>query len=266
MLTRRHALLTLPCIGGASARAQDSRAAVRAIAPTGTLRAVINVGNPILANRSPGDQTPHGVSVDLARELARRLGVAAELIVMPSAGRAVETMRGDNADIGFFAIDPSRGQGIDFTAPYVVIEGTYLVRDTSPITSIEEVDRRGNRIAVGLNSAYDLFLRREIKNATLVRVATSPQVVEEFLRQNIEVAAGVRQQLEADALRFPGVRVLSGRFMVIEQAVGLAGGRDRVGLVYLRHFVEDMKASGFIAEALARHRIEGAAVAPPRRD
>jgi len=262
MITRRHALLAL--LANTPARAQDRSVLVRTIAPTGTLRAVINVGNPILANRAPGDPTPRGVSVDLTQELARRLGVPAELIVMPSAGRAVETMRGDNADIGFFALGSSSGQGIDFTAPYVEIEGTYLVRDASPITSIDEVDRRGVRIAVGLNSAYDLFLRREIRNATLARVASSPNVVEEFVRQNLEVAAGVRQQLEADALRFPGLRVLQGRFMVVQQAVGLAGGRDAAGLTYVSDFVEEMKASGFITAALARHGIQGAAVAPRR--
>ena len=263
MITRRHGLFALLAIAPASA--QDRAVLVRAIAPTGTLRAVINVGNPILASRAPGDPTPRGVSVDLTQELARRLGVPAELIVMPSAGRAVETMRGDNADIGFFALDSSRGQGIEFTAPYIVIEGTYLVREASPITTFEEVDRRGIRIAVGLNSAYDLFLRREIRNATLVRVGSSSNVVEEFVRQNLEVAAGVRQQLEADAQRLPGLRVLPGRFMVVEQAMGLAGERGAAGLAYVSDFIEEMKASGFIAAALARHRIQGAGVAPPRR-
>lgn len=203
------------------------------------------------------------LSVDLARELARRLGLAVELIVVPSAGRAVETIRAEGADLGFFALDPTRGQGIDFTAPYVEIEGSYLAREASPITEIAQVDTRGTRIAVGLNSAYDLFLRREIRAATLVRVGTSPLVVEEFLRQDLEVAAGVRQQLEADAARFGGLRILPGRFMVIQQAMGLAGGRDPAALAYLRDFVEVMKASGFVAAALARHNIQGAAVAGP---
>lgn len=270
MITRRFALIALPALAaglGFSKEpgfAQESAAVARALAPTGTLRAVINVGNPILASRAPGDPTPRGVSVDLAREMARRLGLPVELVVMPSAGRAVETMRAERADIGFFAVDTSRGQGIDLTAPYIEIEATYLVPDTSPITTIGEVDRRGIRVAVGFNSAYDLFLRREIRNATLVRVPTFPAVVEEFLRQTIDVAAGVRQQLHADAQRFPGLRVLPGRFMVIEQAMGLAGGRDTLGLTYLRDFVEEMKASGFIAQAMARHGIEGAAVAPRR--
>ena len=264
MITRRHGLFMLPALAILPARAQDRAVLLRAIAPTGTLRAVINVGNPILASRAPGDPMPRGVSVDLTQELARRLGVPAELIVMHSAGRAVETMRGENADIGFFALGPSRGQGIEFTPPFIEIEGTYLVRQGSPITTIEEADRRGVRIAVGFNSAYDLFLRREIRNATLIRVAASPNVVDEFVRQNLEVAAGVRRQLEADAQRFGGLRVLPGRFMVIEQAMGVGSNRDAVALTYISDFVEEMKASGFIAAAMARHGIQAAAVAPPR--
>jgi len=262
MFTRRHGLLgfsLLPII----ATAQDIGAIGRAMAPSGTLRAVINTGNPILAGRLPGAAEPFGVSVDLAREVARRLSLPLEMIVMPSAGRSVETIRADGADIGFFALDPARGHGIDFTAPYIEIEGTYLVREASPITEIGQVDAQGIRIAVGLNSAYDLFLRREIRAATLVRVSTSPRVVEEFLRQGLEVAAGVRQQLEADAARLGGVRVLPGRFMVIQQAMGLASGRNPAALAWLRAFVEEMKASGFIAAALARHNIQGASVAGP---
>ena len=264
MLTKRDMLALAATLGVMPAGAQELGGLAPAMAPEGALRAVINIGNPILAARSPGDPAPFGVSVDLTRELARRLGVAAELITMPSAGRAVETIRAGQADIGFFAIDSARGQGIDFTAPYVEIEGTYLVPTASPITRIEEVDRPGIRIAVGLNSAYDLFLRREIRAATLVRAPTSPTVVEEFLRQNLDVAAGVRQQLELDAARLHGLRVLPGRFMVIQQAMGLAAGRDPAAIAALVQFVEEMKHSGFVAAALARHNIQGALVAPPR--
>ncbi|UPY38705.1 transporter substrate-binding domain-containing protein [Sediminicoccus sp. KRV36] len=263
MFSRRQGFIALPAFAIGTARAQDTVALSRFLAPTGPLRAVINVGNPILANRRPGDPVPFGVSVDLARELARRLALDVELIAVPSAGRAVATMRADDGDIGFFALDPTRGQGIDFTAPFIEIEGTFLVHEYSPITAIEQVDSRGVRIAVGLNSAYDLFLRREIRNATLVRIATSPRVVEEFVRQSIDVAAGVRQQLEADAARIGGLRMLPGRFMVIEQALGLAGGRDPSALAYLRDFIEEMKASGFIAASLARHNIQSASVAGP---
>ena len=143
-----------------------------------------------------------------------------------------------------------------------MIEGAYLVPQGSPIRSNAEVDREGVRVAVGMGSAYDLFLSRTLKHAKIVRAPTSPAVTDLFVAQKLEVAAGVKQQLEADARRIPGLRLLEGRFMVINQAMGTPRGRD-AGARYLREFVEEMKASGFVAEALKRHRIEGAAVAPP---
>lgn len=260
-MRRRTALLAL---AATPALAQRPSPLARAFAPEGRLRAVINLGNPILAGRVSESGPPYGVSVDLAQALARRLGLELEMVVVPAAGRAVETVRSGRADIGFFAVDPARSQGIEFTAPYIEIEGAYLVREASPLTRIEEVDRPGTRIMVGLNSAYDLFLTREIRQATLVRAPTSPAVVEEFLRQGLDVAAGVRQQLEADQARNPGLRLLPGRFMVIHQAMGLAAGRDPAALAELTAFVEEMKATGFIAASLARHGIQGASVAPPR--
>jgi len=154
-----------------------------------------------------------------------------------------------------------RAADMEYTAPYVIIEGAYLVRAGSPLRRNEEVDHPGTRVAVGRGSAYDLFLTRELKQATLVRVATSPQVVDEFLAQKLEVAAGVKQQLEADTHRVAGVRLLPGRFMVIEQAMGVPKGR-KAAQQWLSGFIEEMKASGFVAQALQRHRIEGALVAP----
>ncbi|KND57468.1 putative extracellular solute-binding protein [Candidatus Paraburkholderia schumanniana] len=233
---------------------------LNAFAPTGTLRASINLGNPILAHRTDGGE-PGGVSVDLARELASRLGAPVTFTAFDTAAKSVETVTNEAADIGFFAIDPLRGAGIAFTAPYVLIEGCYLVRDASPITRNEEVDREGNRIMVGKGSAYDLFLTREIKHAQIVRTASSQTVVDAFLTENLEVAAGVKQQLEADAARMSGVRLLDGRFMVIQQAMGLPKSRGEEA-AHLRDFVEDVKRSGFVAEALARHGIKGASVAP----
>ena len=235
---------------------------LNAFAPTGRLRASINLGNPILANRDPQTGRPFGVSVDLAAELARRLGVELELVVFDAAGKSVEAVTAEQADFGFFAIDPLRGQGIAFTAPYVLIEGSYLVRDDSPLHGNDEVDRPGTRVAVGKGSAYDLFLTRELKQAEIVRAPTSPTVVDLFVEQGLDVAAGVRQQLEADQQRFAGLRLLPGRFMVIQQAMGLPKGRGEEAARYLRDYVEEMKASGFVAAALARHRIQGASVAP----
>lgn len=235
---------------------------IQQFAPTGKLRASINLGNPILANKNPQTGEPFGVSIDLAREFAQRLGVDIELVVFDAAGKSVEAVRGEQADIGFFAIDPLRGEGIAFTAPYVLIEGAYMVPAASVICANEEVDRPGIRVAVGKGSAYDLFLTRELKQAEIVRAPTSPTVVDLFVAQMLEVAAGVKQQLEADQQRFAGYRLLPGRFMVIQQAMGVPKSRGAEAAAYLAQFVEDMKANGFVADALYRHGIQGASVAP----
>jgi polar amino acid transport system substrate-binding protein len=229
-----------------------------ALAPSGRLRATINVGNPILAGVDRHDGTPYGVSVDIARELASRLGAPLELIVVEAAAKAVQSVTCGAADCGFFAIDPVRGAGIAFTAPYVLIEGCYLVRQDSPITGNDQVDEPGIRVVVGAGSAYDLFLTRALERATLVRVPTSPAVVDAFLDQGLEVAAGVRQQLQADAARHAGLRLIAEPFMTIQQAMGLAKVRGETAARYLRSFVDELRASGFVGESLARHGIQGA--------
>ncbi|PQV46691.1 ABC transporter substrate-binding protein [Paraburkholderia sp. BL21I4N1] len=232
-----------------------------AFAPHGTLRASINLGNPVLASLDPATGQPVGVSVDLATEFAKRLGVPLQLVAVKSAGLSVDNVNQDKADIGFFAVDPKRGEEIAFTKPYVLIEGFYLVRDTSPITGNAQVDRPGVTVAVGKGSAYDLFLTRELQHATLVRIPTSPAVVQGFLDQHLDVAAGVKQQLQQDAARTGGLRLLDQRFMVIRQAMGVPKARGEDAAAYLSSFVEEMKASGFVKASLARHRIDGAAVA-----
>ena len=241
---------------------RPSEALVKEMAPSGKLRAAINFGNPLLATRSPSGGDPTGVSVDLARELAKRLGVGVELVPFTAAGLAVNAAKTAQVDIAFVAVDPVRGADIGQTAPYLIIEGAYLVKDSSPIRVNADVDRPGNRIVVGNASAYDLYLSREVKAATLVKASTSPLVTDLMVSGNFEVAAGVKQQLQMDAKRYPGLRLLDGRFMTIDQAMGMPKGRD-AGLVYLKAFVEDMKASGFVAQAIARNRVDGATVAAP---
>lgn len=232
-------------------------------APTGTLRASINLGNPILANRNADGGEPFGLSIDLARGLAQALSLPIELVVFDTAARSVEAVEQGQADIGFFAIDPKRGEQIAFTAPYVLIEGSYLVRQDSPLQANAEVDRPGTRVVVGKGSAYDLFLTRELKAAEILRAPSSPAVVEVFSEQHADVAAGVRQQLESDLARLPGHRLLPGRFMVIRQAMGLPKARGAAAAAFLADYVERQKASGFVGQALARHGIQGASVAPP---
>ena len=235
---------------------------VSAFTPAGRLRASINLGNPILANKDAASGQPVGVSIELARAFAQRLGVALELVVFDTAGKSVDAVKAEHAAIGFFAIDPLRGEGIRFTAPYVLIEGAYLVRQASALKDNAEVDTAGRRVMVGKGSAYDLYLTRELKAATIERAPSSPAVVDSFLAEKADVAAGVKQQLEADAARLGGLRLLPGRFMVIQQAMGTPTSRGEAAAAALAAFVEEMKASGFVAEALKRHGIQGAAVAP----
>jgi polar amino acid transport system substrate-binding protein len=231
------------------------------LAPTGKLRVAINLGNPVLAQKDPATGEPRGVSVDLARELGRRLALPVDLITFDAAGKVFEALKTGAWDIAFLAIDPARATEIAFTAPYVVIEGTYLVPTDSPLRTIEDVDRQGVRVAVGGGSAYDLYLSRTLQRAQVIRAPTSPAAIELFLRDKLEVAAGVKQPLVQFAKGNPNVRVMDGRFMAIEQAMGTPKGRER-GVRYLREFVEELKASGFIANALDKSGQRDATIAP----
>ncbi len=231
------------------------------LAPSGTLRAAINFGNPVLAQRDPTTGEPTGVSVALAGELARRLGVKLQLVPFNGAGLVTDALASGAWDVCFLAIDPVRAKGIDFTAAYVVIEGAYLVPQDSPLATVAEVDRPGVTIEVDRGSAYDLFLTRELKHATLVRPTPPARAGADYLAHPKDVLAGVRQPLEAMAAEHPGYRMIPGRFMQIEQAVGIPAGHD-AALPYVKSFVEEMKASGFVAKALADSGQHDAAVAP----
>jgi polar amino acid transport system substrate-binding protein len=236
-------------------------AAVADLAPTGKLRAAINFGNPVLASRDPVTGEPGGISADLARELARCLDVPIEFVCYEQAGKVVEGLKTGAWDVCFLAIDPMRAADIAFTAPYVVIEGVYMVADASPLFGNAEVDRAGNHVGVITGSAYDLFLTRELKHAALVRAANAPAVMDLWLAGKLDAVAGVKPQLETDAKRLGGLRLLPERFMAINQAMGARRERT-AGARYLAAFVDEMKASGFVARAFARNRITGAALAP----
>ena len=238
-------------------------ATVALLAPTGRLRAAINLGNPILAGSDPATGRARGVSVDLAQALADRMGVPLETLEVSAAMKSVEAVTSGAADVGFFAIDPLRGAGIAFTDAYLLIEGAYLVRDDSPCRANADVDRAGTRVVVGQGSAYDLFLTRELAHAAFVRVPGAAAVVATLVAGDADVAGGIRQVLVEVAERTPGLRVLPGRFMEIRQAMGLARTRGPAGEAALRAFVEAMKASGFVADAMRRHAVAGAVAAPP---
>ena len=239
---------------------------VKEFAPGGTLRAAINLGNTVLAQKDAATGAPKGITPELARALAGRLGVPLELVTFDAAGKVFEALKRSAWDIAFLAVEPVRAAEIEFTAPYVLIEGTYMVPKDSALKEIADVDRTGVRIAVATGSAYDLFLSRTIKHATLVRAPTGPQAMEMFLRDKLEAAGGVKQPLVEFAAAHPEVRVMPGRFMAIQQAMGMPkrqGAARPAAAAYLRAFVEEMKASGFVADALKRSNQPDAVVAPP---
>ncbi|MCJ2137249.1 ABC transporter substrate-binding protein [Methylobacterium sp. J-026] len=217
------------------------------LAPTGTLRAAINLGNPVLAQG--GAEAPAGVSVDLARALAQKLGVPVAFVTFPGAGAVSGSAGSGTWDICFLAIDPKRAEGIAFTDPYVLITGRYLVPAASPIRTLEAVDRPGVRVSVGRGSAYDLFLSRSLQHATLVRAPTSAEAVTAFARDGLEVAAGVAQPLAAYAAGHPEVRLLPGDFIAIPQAMGLPVGRP-AGAAYLADFIAWAKREGLVRRGL----------------
>jgi polar amino acid transport system substrate-binding protein len=238
-------------------------AAVRAdLAPTGTLRVGINHGNLVLAQKNPTTGEVKGVAVDMAGELGRRLGVPVELVQYSSAGQMTDALAAGAWDVAFLAREPGRAGEIGFTAPHLLIEGTYLLPAGASFARAADVDREGVRIAVSEKSAYDHFLTRNIKHATLVRGSGNSAGLGLLQAGRADVIAGVRQLLLLDQAKLPGSKVLEDRFMVIEQAMGMPRGRD-AGLAYAKAFIEDVKASGFVARALEKSGVRGVPVAPP---
>ena len=235
--------------------------AVRVLAPTGVLRAAINFGNPVLAQRG-ADGAPGGVSVALATELARRMGVGLTIVPFAQAGQVTDALARGVWDVCFLARDPVRGQKIAFTAPYVLIEGGYAVAEGSALRSVEAVDAAGVEVAVVTGSAYDLYLMRTLTRAVLVRFAGGEAAEAAFLAGRPGVLAGVKQPLAGLVAAHSGYRVLPGRFMSIEQAMGTPAGRDPAGAAALEGFVAEMKASGFVGRALAESGQGDAEVAP----
>jgi polar amino acid transport system substrate-binding protein len=230
---------------------------VKEFAPTGTLRAAINYGNSVLVQRSASGELS-GITVDLATELGRRLGITVTLVPFDAAGKVFEALKIAAWDVAFLAVEPVRAAEIDFTAPYVIIEGVYMVPKDSALKKVEDVDKAGVRIAVNKGSAYDLYLTRTLQHATLVR---GDDGVALFKNDKLEVVGGVKQPLQEYAKTDPGVRMMDGRFMAIQQAMGMPKGRANAA-AYLRAFVEEMKASGFCADALKRSNQPDAVVAP----
>ncbi len=237
-------------------------AAVTALAPTGTLRAAINLSNFLLVSSVTDGGTPIGVSPDMASALASALGVPIEFQTYPNPGDIADAAQSGEWDVGNIGAEPARAEFIEFTEAYAEIESTYLVPAGSPITSFAEADQPGIRISVKERAAYALWLERNLEHATLIESESLDSSFDVFIKQGLEALAGLRPRLDADAERLPGSRVLPGKFSAVQQAIGTPNDRDDAGIVYLRQFVEAAKASGVVADLIETHRATGLSVAP----
>jgi polar amino acid transport system substrate-binding protein len=233
-----------------------SQEVVSELAPTGVLRAAINMGNFLLVTgRSPSGD-PAGVAPDMAREIAALLGVPVAYVPFARPGELADAAGSGVWDIGLIGAEPQRAEKIAFTPAYVEIEATYLVPAGSSLSSIAEVDRAGVRIAVTARSAYDLWLERNIKHALLVRSEGGDATFKQFADEKLDALAGLRPRLLEDAEKLPGSRILDGQFTAVQQAVGTARN-NTAGAAFLRDFVEEAKKSGLVARLIERHRVVG---------
>jgi len=262
----KHVMVLISVIACASSvgAQQISSVARREIAPTGRLRMAINFGNALLATKDAAG-VPAGITVDLAREISRRVGLPMDIVSYESAGHIADAAKTGVWDVAFLGADPARGNEIIFSTPYLEIESTYLVPAGSALRTVADVDRDGVRIAVSDKSAYDLFLSRTLKRARLIRAPGVNPSVDLFFQQKLEALAGLKPLLVEVTQKNPGTRVLDGRFTVVEQAIGTPQGRE-ASAKYLREFVADIKSSGLLAKIIEKNGIRGVSIAPLRRD
>lgn len=231
------------------------------LAPSGKLRVGLNYGNFLLVLKDSADGSPNGIAPDLGRELGKRLGVPVEFVKFQQAGQLADGVRDGKCDVGFLGVEPQRATDIAFTRAYLEIPVTFLVPPGSKIGRIADVDRKGVRIAVSARSAYDLYLSRTLKNAELVRAEGIDGSHQLFLKQKLDVLAGLKPRLVSDAEKLPGARVLEGQVTGVQQACGTTRARV-AGAKYLGEFIEDVKRSGLVAKAIDRHGVKGVNVAP----
>lgn len=239
-----------------------SQAVAFELAPTGTLRAGINMANFLLVSDRTADGDPIGVAADMAAEIASRLGVPVSYVPYESPGLLADDAPNNVWDIGLIGAEPARAEKMSFTAAYVEIEATYLVPAGSPLQAISDVDKAGIRIAVAERSAYDLYLTRNIQHAELVRVSGLDASFDLFVNDNLDALAGLRPRLLSDVEKLPGAKILDGNFTTVQQAIGTPLGRD-AGFAFIRDFVEEAKSSDLVAQLIERHNVRGLSVAPP---
>ena len=232
------------------------------LAPTGALRAGLNLSNFLLVSGKDDTGGPVGVAPDMAAEIARRLGVPVKYVTYKTPGELADAAEAGAWDVGLIGAEPQRAEKIAFTPAYVEIEATYLVPKGSPLKAIADIDKPGVRIAVTGRSAYGLWLDRNIKQATLVKSGTLDAAYEQFVAEKLDVLAGLRPRLLQDVEKLPGARILDGKFMSVQQAIG-TGRKNAAGAAFLRAFVEETKASGFVQSLIDKHKVRGLSVAPP---
>ena len=235
--------------------------AKKELAPGGTLRVGLNYGNFLLVLKDAPDGSPRGIAPDLGRELGKRLGVPVEFVKFKQAGELADGVRDGKCEVGFLGAEPQRANEIAFTRAYLEIPVTFLVPAGSKIGSLADVDREGVRISVSARSAYDLYLSRTLKHAKLLRAEGIDASYELFLKEKLEVLAGLKPRLVSDADKLPGARVLDGQVTGVQQAVGTKKTRT-TGAQYLSEFVEDVKRSGLVAKTIEKHGVRGVTVAP----
>ncbi|QWD70945.1 transporter substrate-binding domain-containing protein [Polynucleobacter sp. UB-Siik-W21] len=233
---------------------------INQLAPNGALKAGIYLGNFLLVTSKDEQGNPEGVSPDLAYAIAKSLNVKIQLIPFDTQGELVEAVAKGICGIGLVGSDPDRAQKITFAPAYVEIEATYLVPPNSPLNAIEDVDIPGVRIASFKKSAYDLWLVRNIKNASLVHADTLEASVDLFFNEKLDALAGLKTGLIKDSKRLPGSTVLDGQFMVVQQGVATAK-ENLQSIEFLSRFVQDAKQSGLIASFIKKHKVNGLSVA-----
>jgi polar amino acid transport system substrate-binding protein len=235
---------------------------VAELAPTGALRAGINMSNFLLVSGTTPSGDPVGVAADVARAIADRLGVPIAYKPFARPGLLADAAEDNVWDVGLIGAEPARAKKIAFSPAYVEIASTYLVPAGSPLTAIEQVDRPGVRIAVTARTAYELWLSRNIKHAELVMSESLDEALEQFVAEKLDALAGLEPRLLQDVEKLPGAKILEGQFSAVQQAVGTLRTHE-AGAAFLRDFVEEAKASGLIASLIERHHIKGLSVAPP---
>ena len=238
-----------------------SPATVSELAPTGKLRIGLNYSNFLLVLKDAPDGSPQGIAPDLGRELASRLGVKPDFVKFDAAGKLADGVKKGMWDVAFLGNEPARANEIAFTPAYLEIPVTYLVPAGSPLKTFADVDQPGVRIAVADQSAYHLFLTRSLKKAELVAADGIEGSYKMFADLKLEALAGLKPRLITDAERLPGSRILEGQITAVQQSIGTPKSRETAAR-YLKEFVEDVKAKGFIGEAISRHKVNGVSVAP----